>query len=121
LIAASAAACCASEWKKMTERYCVADVVALLVQRGRVVRLEEPLEQFAVADARRIERHLHDLGVARGAAAHVLVGRRLGGPARVAGNHVEHAVELFEHGFAAPEAAVAEGRNFLCPAGRTVG
>jgi hypothetical protein len=50
-----------------------ADVVALAVQRGRVVDHEEDFEHLACADERRVVFELHHLVAAGGAGAHVLV------------------------------------------------
>ena len=52
-----------------------ADVVALAVQRGRVVHDEEDLQHLAQRDLRRVELDLDHLGVAGAAAADLLVGR----------------------------------------------
>src|SRR5689334_10642887 len=49
------------------------DVVALSIERGRIVDREEDTQKIAERNNRRIERHLHDLGVASRAAAHFLV------------------------------------------------
>src|SRR5690606_26174153 len=75
------------------------DVVALAVRSGRVVDREEDLEEFAVADAGRIEAHLHHLGVAGGAAADRLVARVRDVAAAIARLDVEDAIELEEAGF----------------------
>ena len=77
----------------MPERYLRADVVTLSVQRRRVVDDEEDLEQFAQADARRVERDADHLGMAGVASADLLVGRRIGVAVAVAGLDRGHAVD----------------------------
>ena len=63
---------------KISERYCVPAVRPLAVELGRVVRDREvDLQDLAVGDDARIERHLHRLGVAGGAAADRVVVRVL--------------------------------------------
>lgn len=85
-----------------------ADVVALPVQRGRIVRREEDLEDLAIADARRIERHVDDFRVARVAFADVAIAGIARMAARVTRLHGRHAVDVEKHGLRAPEAARTE-------------
>src|SRR5262249_21532413 len=71
----------------------------------------EDVEELVIADARRVEQHLHGLGVAGTVRRHLLVRRVLLGPAGVAGGHGEHAGDALEGGLHAPEAAAREGRD----------
>src|SRR5690606_5908855 len=90
-----------------------ADVVALAVARGRVVDLEEELEQVAITGLRRVEHDLHRLGVA----AVVAVGRIGHVAAAVAhagGGHTRHLAQQLLH---APEAAAGEDRALRAHAG----
>ena len=49
------------------------DVAALAIERGRIVQCEEHTQQVAIRELVRVERHLHDLGVAGRAGAYRLV------------------------------------------------
>lgn len=89
-----------------------ADVVALPVQRGRIVRREEDLEDLAIADARRIERHVDDFRVARVAFADVAIAGIARMAARVTRLHGRHAVDVEKHGLRAPEAASSQRSSF---------
>ncbi len=84
-------------------------VVALAVLRGRVVDLEEELEQVAVGDPLRVEDDLDRLGVG----AVVAVGRVRHVAARVSDARGDDAVELADQILHAPEAAAGED-CFLC-------
>ncbi len=90
-----------------------AEIRPLAVARRRVVDAEEHVEHFAVADRGRVEGDLYDLCVSGGAGAYLLVGRVDRRAARVARFDLGHTAELLEHGFQAPEAAAAEGGQFL--------
>src|SRR5690606_18166662 len=83
-----------------------ADVVALPVLRGRIMDMEEELEQVAEADAFGIEDDLHRLCVG----AMVAVGR-VGyvapAVAHARGHHTVHVAKQLLH---APEAAAGEDR-----------
>src|SRR5690606_32548854 len=80
-----------------------ADVGALAVQRRGVVDREEDAQQVAVGELVRVELDLHDLRVAGRAGADLLV-RRVGHVAAgVAGLHAQHATQIEENGFEAPE------------------
>ena len=92
----------------MTDRYCVPTSLPCRFERRRVVDREEHAQQVAKREDGRVERHAHDLGVAGSAAAHVFVARIGVAPARVAGLHVEYAVEVAKYGIEAPEATAAE-------------
>ena len=95
-----------------------ADVVALTVERGRVVQLEEPLlEQVFVAEHRRVERHADRLGVTRLAVVGVVVGRILQPAAGVANVGIDHAGHIAEDVLDAPEAAAREHGDFRLPRG----
>ena len=72
---------------------------------------EEPFQQLAVGDLRRVERHLHHLGVPGAVVAHVLVGGRVGGAAHVAALGARHAGADLEPVLGAPEAAAGEIRG----------
>ena len=85
-----------------------ADVVALAHALGRVVLLEEDLEQVGVGDLRRVEGDQHRLGVAGLAAADLLVGRVRRGAVHVADRRRVDAVEPPEEPLGAPEAAEGE-------------
>ena len=85
-----------------------ADVVALAHPLGRVVLLEEDLEQVGVGDLLRVEGDHHRLGVAGPAAADLLVGRVRRGPVHVADRGRVDAVEVPEEPLRAPEAAEGE-------------
>jgi len=89
-----------------------ADIVALAVERGRVVHHEEDLEDFAQADLRRVEFELHHLGVAGAAGADLFVGRLDGLAVAITRLHVEHALHPVEHRLGAPEAAATEHDGF---------
>ncbi len=69
---------------------------------------EEDVEDHLARDDVGVEVDAHDLGVARVAAAYVLVGRVGGAPARVTGFDAANASEVAEHGIEAPEAAAAQ-------------
>src|SRR4029077_9263134 len=79
---------------------------------GRIVNREEHVQQLVERHDGGIECDLHDLGMAGGAGAHVLV-RRVGHVApRVAGLDLLDALQLLERRFEAPEAAAGEGCDF---------
>src|SRR4051812_30234053 len=82
-----------------------ADVVALAVALGRVVRLPERPEQLLGGDALRVVRHQHSLGVAGAGRAGLLVGRVGRVAALVADRGGHDAGQLPEDALGAPEAA----------------
>ena len=87
-------------------------VGTLAVQRRRIVHPEKDLQQVAVADHRRVERHLHDLGMAGPTGADRLV-RRVGhGAPGVARNDTLDALQAPEDRVEAPKAAAGESRDF---------
>ncbi len=63
-----------------------AHIVALAIERGRVVDGEKRVEQGAVVDDRRIEMHLYDFRMPGGAVADAGVIRLVLMPAGIAGN-----------------------------------
>src|SRR5918997_676112 len=85
-----------------------AHVVALAHALGRVVVLEEDLQQLLVAHLLRVVADLDDLGVPGPGAAHLLVGGVRGEAARVAGRGVGHARGLPEQLLRAPETTEGE-------------
>ena len=73
---------------------------------------EVDMEQVLETDDLRIERDLHDLGVACGPGADVLV-RRVGHPTTgISRLDVLDTLQVLESRFEAPEAAAGEGRDF---------
>lgn len=80
-----------------------ADVVALPVQLGRIVRREEDLEDLAITDARGIERHVHHFRVPGIAVAHVAITGIARVAARIARLDGRHAVDVEKHGLRAPK------------------
>src|SRR5208282_2454011 len=87
-----------------------ADIVALAHALGRVVTLPEELEQAGVADQLGVVDDEHRLGMARAAAAHLLVARVRRRPAGIAdGGHID-AFLLPEAALGPPKAAEAEDR-----------
>src|SRR5262245_34633818 len=81
------------------------DVVALPLERGRVVHPEEPLlQQVLVAQLPAVEDHLHRLGVPGLAVVGVVVLRVLQPAARVAGLRLDHARDLPDDVLHPPEA-----------------
>src|SRR5450755_2005264 len=64
--------------RRAIERYraiLLADIVALAIERGRIVDGEERLQHDIAADDMRIERDLHHFGMSRVAVGYLLVGR----------------------------------------------
>ena len=89
-----------------------AHVVALAVERGRVVGAEEDLEDLAHADHLRIERELHHLRMAGLARADLLIGGRRHLAVGIAALHVGHAAHAVENGFRAPETTTTQSNGF---------
>ena len=85
-----------------------AGVVALAVERCRVVRFEMDFEQLGERDLRRVVSDLNHFRVAGVFVADLLVRRILDMPAAVTGDNFFHALELLEDRFGTPEAAAAE-------------
>ena len=87
-----------------------ADIVALAIERCRVMDAKENFQQLLKTDGRRIVFQLADFGVIRRSAANLLV-RRVGWIATgVAGNNRLDSSQLLEDGFQAPETSTAESR-----------
>src|SRR5690606_27711128 len=85
-----------------------ADVVALAVERRRVVNAEEHREQLAIADLLRVELDAHRLRMAGVATAHRFVARIAHGAAGVARLDRQNAAHLEECGLQTPEAAAGK-------------
>ena len=92
----------------MPERYWRADVVALAHALGRIVALEEDLEELLVAHALRVEDDEHGLVVTGAAGAHLFIGRVWGEPAGVADRGHDHTGDVPEPLLGTPEAAEPE-------------
>ena len=90
-----------------------ADVMALAVERRRVVDREEDLEQLAVGDDVGIERDAHRLGVAGAARADRLIGRIRVLPADVAGLDRLDALHPVIDRLQAPEAPAGQRGYFF--------
>ena len=85
-----------------------AHVVALAVEGGRVVGVEEDFQDFFQADLVGIERQAHHLGMAGVALADLLVRGVDGVAVGVAAFHVGDAAHAVEHGFGAPKTTTTE-------------
>src|ERR1019366_9291466 len=75
---------------------------------------EESVKQCLVTQARIIECHLHDLGMAGPVCAYFFVGRVFKRPARVSNGGVEYADHLAESSFHTPETPSPKGTFFNC-------
>ena len=89
-----------------------AGVSPLPVERGRIMRRPEDIQQTLERELLRVELDLRHLRVAGGAGANVFVGRVLLFAARVAARHGLHAVEPLKHRFGTPETAAAQRGQF---------
>src|SRR5438067_860430 len=89
-----------------------AHVPALAVERGRIVNREKDVEQVVERHDGGVEGDLHDLGVARGAGADVLVRRVRHAPPGVARLNLLDTLQVLEGGFQTPEAPAGEGCHF---------
>src|SRR5262249_19682163 len=87
-----------------------ADVGALAVQGGGVVKVEEDFEDVGVGDLLGVELDFYSLGVAGLAGADFFVGGIAGKAAGVAGADRPNAAQAFEHRLGAPEAASGQSR-----------
>src|SRR3972149_7387788 len=85
------------------------DVVALAVERRRVVNGEEDLQEFLERDDVRVERDLEALRMVRGARADLLIRRVFHVPARVTDDDLLDTAQLLEDRLGGPEANAAEG------------
>ena len=90
-----------------------ADVVALTVERGRVVDYEEDFQQVAVTEQFRIEGDTHHFRVSGVATAHCFIGRIGALTTHVSGLHAFHTAQPVVHRFQAPETTSRQRRNFL--------
>src|SRR5206468_11447661 len=88
-------------------------VVALPIQRSRIVYRKEHIEDIAKTDLFRIERDAHDFHVSGITAAHLTVGWIIDVSAHVAILDVRHTCETLENGFDTPETSAAENRCLL--------
>src|SRR5262245_4437207 len=89
-----------------------ADIIALTHALGRVMRLEEDLEQLLVADPLRVEHHHHRLGMAGLAGAQLLIGRVRRLTTHIADGGDPHAGHRPEQPLGAPIAAKREIGDF---------
>ncbi len=83
-------------------------VIALAVERGRVVGVEEDLQDFFQADFVGVERQAHHLGMAGVALADLLVRGVDGVTVGVAAFHVGNAAHAVKNGFGAPKTTTTE-------------
>jgi hypothetical protein len=84
------------------------DIVALAMQRGRIVNPEEELQEVAIADALRVELDLDGLGVR----PMVAIGRVRHIAARVSDTCVDYAGQLTDQVLHAPEATSGKHGTF---------
>src|ERR671915_614103 len=91
------------------------DIVALAIQRGRVVNLEENLQKVAIADALRVELDLDGLGVR----SMVAIGRVRHIAARVSYTCADYAGQLADQVLHAPEATASKHGTFKLACHRT--
>src|SRR5258705_12019999 len=96
------------------------DIVALAVERGRVVDHEEHLEDFLERHLLRVKGELDHLGVAGLARADLLVAGVCRLSPHVAGLDRFHALEVVEYGLQAPETASGQSGDFLPCVGHVV-
>ncbi len=89
-----------------------ADVVALAVERRRIMRCEEDIEQHVVTDDVGIVRDADRLGMAGIAAAHIAIAGIVGGAADIAADNRFDAVDLQEYSLGAPETSAGQRRGF---------
>ena len=90
-----------------------ADVAALAIELGRVMRREIDVEQVAKGQLGGVEHDLDRLGVAGIPAAHRLVGRLGGLPAGVAAFDRLDPEQVEENRLGAPETATGQDRGFV--------
>ena len=86
-------------------------VRSLLIQRRRIVRLEEGVEQLLIRNHFRVKHNLHALGMAGRSGADCFVIRRGHLAAGVAGDNFLHSTNLLKNGLSTPEAAGTECRQ----------
>src|SRR5690606_15176246 len=86
-----------------------AHVIALAVERRRVMGVPEYLEQFIVSDHGRIVGDLNNFRVACRAGAYLLIGRVFYRTAGITRLHFQDTLYVEEDGFCTPEASGPEG------------
>src|SRR4051794_31760814 len=91
-----------------------ADIIALPVELGRVMRCEEHIEQVAIADLILVEGQPDCLGMTRVSAADLLVGRVRYGTADIAAFDLLDADHVLEYRLGAPETSACQSRDFAC-------
>src|ERR1700747_530897 len=69
----------------------LASIIALTIERGRIMNREEDVKQFAIVDSVGIESDSHDFDMTGVAVAHLAVGCLVGASAPVAGLDVANA------------------------------
>src|SRR5437016_415978 len=94
-----------------------ASVASLAIDRGRVVKGEEQLQDLAIGNHGRVEGDLDHLDMPGVAGAHFLIRGAGNHTAGVARYDLVHAAELLEDGFDAPETTAAEGGEFSARGG----
>src|SRR5258706_15706813 len=97
-----------------------ADIIALAIERGRIVDHEEHLEDFPERHLLRVEGELGYLGMAGFPRADLLVTGVRRPAAHVTGLHRIHALEIVEYGLQAPETASGKSGDFLPCIGHVV-
>ena len=85
-----------------------ADIAALAVELGRIVRGKVDVEQVGETDHRRVESHGNRLGMAGLAAAYFLVSRVGTSPADIAALDRAHPVKAAKHRLGAPETSARQ-------------
>ena len=90
-----------------------ADVIALAIELGWVVRREEDVEQVVVAELRIVEGDADRFGMAGIAAADLLVGWVRDRSAGIAALDLLDPDDIEEHGLGAPEAPAREDCDFV--------
>ena len=90
-----------------------ADIIALAIELGWIVRCKENREQVAVADDLRIETDPDRLGMAGAPATHLAIGRIGGRAASVAALDPAHARDIEEHRLGAPETSARQDGHLL--------
>src|SRR5689334_9959853 len=90
-----------------------ADIVALTIERRRVVEREEHLQNIVEGDLRRVECDLNNFGMAGVAVADLAVGRVTNRAARVARHDILDTLQIVEDRLEAPEAATTQRGNLV--------
>src|SRR5579884_616605 len=89
-----------------------ADIVALAVERGRIMNGEEDLEQVAIRHDLWVKRDLYRLGMAGAARAYRLVGGIRHTSPDVAGLDRRDAFQLVVHRFQTPKTSAGQRGDF---------